>query len=64
MCYGWVERWFGIIYFSCHGAGRYGDTWEYKRKSLVVSKELCYGKTVVLDNAEGAARWWRYNLVR
>jgi hypothetical protein len=31
---------------------------------LVVSKELCYRKTETLEDAEEAARWWRYNLVR
>jgi hypothetical protein len=30
----------------------------------VVSKELCYGKAEKLDDEEGAARWWRDNLVR
>ena len=27
-------------------------------------KELCYGKAETLEDAEEAARWWRYNLVR
>jgi hypothetical protein len=31
---------------------------------LVVSKELCYGKAETLEDAEEAARGWRYNLVR
>jgi hypothetical protein len=30
----------------------------------VVSKELCYRKTETLEDAEEAARWWWYNLVR
>jgi hypothetical protein len=30
----------------------------------VVSKELCYGKAETLEDAEEAARRWRYNLVR
>jgi hypothetical protein len=42
--------------------------WEYKilgysgRRFLVVLKELCYGKAETLEDAEEAARWWRYNL--
>jgi hypothetical protein len=31
---------------------------------LVVSKELCYGKTEMLKDAEEAARGWRNNLLR
>jgi hypothetical protein len=31
---------------------------------LVVSKELCYGKAETLEDAEKAARGWRYNLVK
>jgi hypothetical protein len=31
---------------------------------LVVSKELCYGTAERLEDAEEAARGWRYNLVR
>jgi hypothetical protein len=31
---------------------------------LVVSKEVCYRKTETLEDAEEAARWWRYNLVQ
>jgi hypothetical protein len=31
---------------------------------LVVSKELCYGKAETLEDAEEAARGWRYNLER
>jgi hypothetical protein len=31
---------------------------------LVVSKELCYGMAETLEDAEEAARGWRYNLVR
>jgi hypothetical protein len=27
----------------------------------VVWKELCYGKTETLGDAEEVARWWRYN---
>ena len=34
------------------------------RKIQAVWKELCYGKAETLEDAEGAARWWRYNLVR
>ena len=34
------------------------------RKILVVLKELCYGKAETLGDAEGAARWWQYNLVQ
>jgi hypothetical protein len=30
----------------------------------VVSKELCYEKAETLEDAEEAARGWRYNLVR
>jgi hypothetical protein len=30
----------------------------------VVLKELCYGKAETLEDAEEAARGWRYNLVR
>jgi len=30
----------------------------------VVSKELCYGRTETLEDAEEAARGWRYNIVR
>jgi len=29
----------------------------------VVSKEWCYGKAETLEDAEEAARGWRYNLV-
>ena len=35
-----------------------------RRKLRVVWKELCYGKAETLEDAEEAARWWRYNLVR
>jgi len=35
-----------------------------RRKIRVVRKELCYGKAEMLEDAEEAARWWRYNLVR
>ena len=31
---------------------------------LVVSKELCYGKAETLEDAEEAARGWRYNVVK
>ena len=31
---------------------------------LVVLKELGYGKAETLEDAEEAARGWRYNLVR
>jgi len=34
------------------------------RKIRKVWKELCYGKAETLVDAEEAARWWRYNLVR
>ena len=34
------------------------------RRFLVVSKELCYGKAETLEDAEEAARGWRYNLIR
>jgi hypothetical protein len=34
-----------------------------KRTFLVVWKEWCYGKAETLEDAEEAARWWRYNLV-
>jgi len=34
-----------------------------RRKTRKVWKELCYGKTETLEDAEKAARWWRYNLV-
>ena len=34
------------------------------RKIQKAWKELCYGKAETLEDAEGAARWWRYNLVR
>jgi len=41
--------------------------WEIRRylgnMGLVV-KELCYGKAETLGDAEEAARWWRYYLVR
>ena len=36
---------------------------KYKRKIRRVWKELCYGKAETLEDAEEAARWWRYNLV-
>jgi len=36
---------------------------KYRRKIRKVWKELCYGKTETLGDAEEAARWWRYNLV-
>jgi len=36
---------------------------KYRRKIWKVWKELCYGKAETLEDAEGAARWWRYNLV-
>ena len=36
---------------------------KYRRKIRKVWKELCYGKAETLEDAEGAARWWRYNLV-
>jgi len=29
-----------------------------------VWQELCNGKAETLEDAEEAARWWRYNLVR
>jgi len=35
-----------------------------KRRLLVVSEEWCYRKAETLEDAEGAARWWRYNLIR
>jgi hypothetical protein len=35
-----------------------------KGRLLVVSEEWCYRKTETLEDAEEAARWWRYNLVR
>jgi len=35
-----------------------------RRKIRVVRKELCYGKAETLEDAEEAARWWRYNLVK
>jgi len=35
-----------------------------RRKRRVVWKELCYGKAETLEDAEEAARWWWYNLVR
>ena len=35
-----------------------------RRKIRVVWKELCYGKTETLEDAEEAVRWWRDNLVR
>jgi hypothetical protein len=28
-----------------------------------VGKELCYGKTETLDDAEKVARWWQNNLI-
>jgi len=31
---------------------------------FLVVKELCYGKAETLEDAEEAARGWRYNLVR
>jgi hypothetical protein len=34
------------------------------RRFPVVSKELCYGKTETLEDAEEAVRGWRYNLER
>jgi hypothetical protein len=34
------------------------------RRFLVVSKELCYGKAERWEDAEEAARRWRYNLER
>jgi hypothetical protein len=34
------------------------------KRLLVVSKELCYRRAETLGDAEEAARWWRYNLVR
>jgi len=37
--------------------------WKYRRKIWKVWKELCYGKAETLQDAEEAARWWRYNLV-
>ena len=33
---------------------------KYRRK---IRKELCHGKAETLEDAEEAARWWRYNLV-
>jgi len=36
---------------------------KYRRKIWKVWKELCYGKAETLEDAEEAARWWRYNLV-
>jgi len=42
--------------------------WRYSgnnsRKVSTARKELCYGKAEMLVDAEEAARWWRYNLVR
>jgi len=35
-----------------------------RRKIRKVWKELYYGKAETLEDAEEAARWWRYNLVR
>ena len=35
-----------------------------RRKIRKVWKELYYGKTETLEDAEEAARWWRYNIVR
>ena len=35
-----------------------------KGRLLVVSEEWCYRKAETLEDAEEAARWWRYNLVR
>jgi len=35
-----------------------------RRRIRVVWKESCYGKAETLEDAEKAARWWRYNLVR
>jgi len=43
------------------GTERFGNN---RRKIRKVWKELCYGKTETLEDAEEAARWWRYNLVR
>jgi len=34
------------------------------RKIQKAWKELCYRKAETLEDAEEAARWWRYNLVR
>jgi len=36
---------------------------KYRRKIWKVWKELCYGNAETLEDAEEAARWWRYNLV-
>ena len=36
---------------------------ENRGKIRKVWKELCYGKAETLEDAEEAARWWRYNLV-
>jgi len=35
-----------------------------RRKIRKVWKEWCNGKAETLEDAEEAARWWRYNLVR
>jgi len=35
-----------------------------RRKIRKVWKEFYYGKAETLEDAEEAARWWRYNLVR
>jgi hypothetical protein len=35
-----------------------------RRTIRVVWKEFCYGKAETLEDAEEAARGWRYNLVR
>jgi len=35
-----------------------------RRKIWVVRKELCHGKAETLEDAEEAARGWRYNLGR
>jgi len=36
---------------------------KYRREIRKVWKELCHGKAETLEDAEEAARWWRYNLV-
>jgi len=35
-----------------------------RRQIRVVRKESCYGKAETLGDAEEAARWWQYNLVK
>jgi len=43
---------------------RMGILGNNSRKIQKARKELCYGKAETLEDAEEAARWWRYNLVR